>query len=145
MDRNSIILIVMSLISLIVVRGYMGLATWLVLSKKERKNYKASHSVLSRWFFWSTYRVVKDKYSKYEKRTIRYKTIMLIYRHITVILHCGLVFLVATGLLLPVFESFHTIFHRACLIYLITVLLSIVVLAGVNLYERLRYHKSRYK
>ena len=145
MQNNAIILVVVFSIILLVLRGYMGLTIRLVLSKKERKTYQSSHSFLSRWFFWSAHQVIKDKKDKYEKRIIRYKAIMRIYRLITTILHCELFFLCIAGLLLSPYRCFQTPFHFACWIYTITVVITFFVLAGIELYVNFRYHKNRFR
>ena len=145
MNNNVIILVAVFSIILLALRGYMGLTIRLALSKKERKNYQSSYSLLSRWFFWSAYRVIKDKKDKYEKRIIRYKAIMKIYRLITTMLHCGLFFLCIAGLLVSLHKCLQAPFRFACWIYTITVVITIFVLAGIELYENFRYHKNRFR
>lgn len=144
MAGNIIILIVFFSIILIVLRGYMGLTVRLALSKKERKKYKESSSLVNRWFFCSTHRVIKDKYDKYEKRTIRYTLIMVIYKYMTIALHCSLLALIMAGLLVYVSKTFCPLFEYACWICTGSDILSILVLSGVALYEGFRYHKNRY-
>ena len=90
MGENAIMLSFAFLCMLIILRAYMGLTVRIVLSKKERRKYQADYSWLNRWFFCSVHKIIKDKYSKYEKRTIRYTSIMKVYKAITIVLHIEL-------------------------------------------------------
>ena len=99
MDSNAVMLFGFFLITFLIIRGWMELSLLLPMSKKERKNYRASLSLLDRWFFLSAPNVIKDKKNKYEKRTIRYKTIATIYRCMIIILVCEMLVLIALGML----------------------------------------------
>lgn len=145
MNSNIIILIVVFAIILLVLRGYMGLTIRLVLNKKERKHYQTSYSLLSRWFFWSTHKVIKDIKNKYEKRTIRYKAIMMIYKHMTIILHFELFALLILCLLTYMNDDGVRIFNAGCWIYTISVACCFIVLAGCEFYSNRRYHRNRYR
>ena len=145
MQNNAIILVVVFSIILLVLRGYMGLTIRLVLSKKERKTYQSSHSFLSRWFFWSAHQVIKDKKDKYEKKIVRYKVIMRIYRLIVTILHCEWLFLCIAGLLSPLCRCFQPPFYFLCWLYTITLVITFFALAGIEFYVNFRYHKNRYR
>lgn len=145
MNGNSIILIVVFTIILLVLRGYMGLTIRLVLNKKERKNYQSSYAPLSRWFFWSTHKVVKDINNKYEKRTIRYKAIMKIYKQMNLILHIELFALLASCVFVYWFDNYDSLFRTACCVYTVSVACCILTLSSVELYANFRYHRSRYR
>lgn len=144
MTSNEIILIVAFTIILLVLRGYMGLSIRLVLNKKERKYYHSSYTPLSRWFFWSTHKVVKDIKNKYEKRTIRYKTIMMIYKQMNLILHIELLTLIALCVFVYIFD-YYRLFRMACCVYTVSVACCILTLTCVEFYTNFRYHRNRYK
>ena len=145
MNSNTIILIVVFTIILLVLRGYMGLTIRLVLNKKARKHYQSSYSPLSRWFFWSTHKMIKDIKNKYEKRTIRYKTIMMIYKHMTIILHFELFALLIFCVLVYVNDYCIWLFRTSCWAYTISVACCLLVIAGVEFYSNRRYHRNRYR
>ena len=143
MNSNTIILIVVFIIILLVIRGYMGLTIRLVLNKKERRQYRSSYSLLSRWFFWSTHEVIKDVKDKYEKRTIRYKTIMVIYKYLNIILHFALLALSVCYALACVNDYYKGPFTISCWVYTISVACSFLDLAGVEIYQNRRLHRNR--
>ena len=70
MKDNIIVTCLVFLCGLIILRAYMALTTYLAFSKKERKKYQADCTLVDRWFFLSAHKIMKNKYSKYEKRTI---------------------------------------------------------------------------
>lgn len=145
MNSNSIILTVVFTIILLALRGYMGLTIRLVLNKKERKHYQSSYSLLNRWFFWSTHKKIKDIKDKYEKRTIRYKTIMLLYKCMTIILHFELFALIILCVLTYMNDYYIRIFNTGCWIYTISITCCFVVLTGCEFYSNRRYHINRYR
>ena len=145
MDMNSIILIVVFTIILLLLRGYMGLTLRLILNKKKRKLYQVSYSPLSRWFFLFTYRVVDDIKDKFEKRTIRYKAIMMIYKYIMLILHAELFLLISLCVFIFACDFSFRPFNVGCWVYTCTVICCFLVLAGIELYTNRRYHQYRYR
>ena len=145
MDSNALMLCGFFLITFLIIRGWMELSLLLPMSKKERKNYRASLSLLDRWFFLSAPNVIKDKKNKYEKRTIRYKTIATIYRCMIIILVCEMLVLITLGMLCFVSEIFAVLYSWSCWIYIISAMLSFLVLTCVEFYTNIRYHKKRYR
>ena len=127
----------------VVLRMHMGIGLWLAMSKKERKAYKSTYSALNRYFFWSAYKAVKDKYSKYERRIIRYKKIAKIYRAMNIILHLELFLMITSQLLALTFESFKTISPNVGGVYVFSGLVFFVVLFFIEMYENWRHHKKR--
>ena len=131
-------------VGLLIVRGYMGLIVRLTLSKKERKKYKEETSFVNRWFFWSAHRFVKDRYSKPEKKVIKYSSVVCIYRVLNAILHILLISTIVV-VICNYYEilSDHIV-NYACWCYIIFLLSTLVLLAIVELASNQRYHKQRY-
>ena len=145
MNSNKIILIAVFTVILLVLRGYMGLTIHLVLGKRERKHYQSTYTPLNRWFFWHTHKVVKNIKDKYEKRTIRYKTIMVIYKQMNLILHIELLALVASCVFVYVCDYYDRFFNITCFVYTSSVACCILILTCIELYANLRYHRNRYR
>ena len=72
MESNQMILAAFSVGLLLVLRGYMSLGMREFQTKKEWKRYKEEVPAVERWFFWTAPRTIGDKYSKAEKKKIRY-------------------------------------------------------------------------
>ena len=145
MIEHPVLLIIISLASLLIIRGYMSLSFQLSMSKKERKNYKKSAGILNRWFFWSAPCFVKDQYSKFEKRTIRYTIIVPIYRAINIAHH---VLCLATLLTILVNRLTFLPLKYTEAVYFTYILFCLVVfciLAIIELVMNQRYHRNRYK
>ncbi len=145
MDSNAVMLSGVFLIIFLAIRGWMELSILLPMNKKERKNYRASLSLLDRWFFLSAPKVIKDQKNKYEKRTIRYKIIAMIYRYMVIILQCEMLVLIALGMFRFVSVISDILYSYSCWIYILSAMLSFFVLAGIELYTNFRYHKKRYR
>lgn len=143
MSSNTTVLIVVFIFILLVLRGYMGLTVRLILNKKERRQYRSSYSLLSRWFFWSTHEAIKDIKDKYEKRTIRYKSIMVIYKYLNIILHFELLALTVCYSLSCVNDYYKGSFTTSCWIYTISVACSFLILVCVEIYQNRRFHRDR--
>ena len=79
-------IIIFSLLLLLIIRFYIQLTVRSGLSKKQKNQYKTL-SWINRWFLWSAHLYVKDKFSKYEKKTIRYTLHTKIYRIVNLYLH----------------------------------------------------------
>lgn len=59
-------------------------------TKKNWKLYVANVSIVDRWFFWTAPKIMKDKYSKSEKKIIRYSSIAKAYQAINLAIHMAL-------------------------------------------------------
>lgn len=64
------IFLLFSIAALLALRGFMGAGVRSFLTKNERKKYHASTSRIDRWFFWSAPNLIRNRYSKSEKRKI---------------------------------------------------------------------------
>lgn len=142
---NSVMLVFAFFLILLIIRGYMGLTLRLILSKKERKCYQCQFSQLNRWFFGSVHKIIKDKYSKHERKTIRYSAIFGMYKVILSILHIELIAATICVFLSISFEYFQSILPYCCGLYIISAVLSFVILAMIEVFSHPRYHKNRYK
>ena len=141
---NNISICIVFLASLLVVRGYMGLIVRTTLSKNERKKYKDETSFVNRWFLWSTHRFVKDRYSKYEKRTIRHSSIVCVYRMLNAILHILLIITIVVAVCNYYNALPSRIFNYTCWCYIVFLLFSFTLLAIIELVSNRKYHKKRY-
>ena len=145
MNGQYLLLLLSSVVTLFVIRGFMSLALWECLSKKKRKNYHKELSFVNRWFFISAPGVVRNIYDKTERRVINYTGLFKVYRTINYIIHISL-------LIETVFVSVYyagliseKIVGKMCLIYFAICLISFVILATIELFIHRRYHRSRYK
>ena len=144
MGNNLIILAIFSIGTMLVLRGYMSMGIRLCQTKKERKFYAVNVSIVDRWFFWTAPKIVKDKYSKFEKKMIHYSSMAKVYRAINLVIHIAL----AVELVFIMCYSFgfgqeHFI-DRICIAYFAISFLSFVLLAVVEFKMNSRYHRSRY-
>ena len=145
MKDNIIVTCLVFLCGLIILRAYMALTTYLAFSKKERKKYQADCTLVDRWFFLSAHKIMKNKYSKYEKRTIPYASITKVYRTITITLHAEFALTLLFAALYFVFDSMYEAYTFFCTLYLISIILSIVVLVILEYICNRRYHINRYR
>ena len=143
--KSSIVPFFVFLLVLLIIRGHMGITLHLALSKKERKTYRFQLSLLDRWFFWSAPQIIKDKYSKRERKTIRYSAIFGTYRVILIVLNTELIAVIVLGFLSNASEYFKSIFSCCCGLFIISAMLSFVVMAAIEVSSNPRYHKKRYK
>lgn len=145
MNSEICVLVLVSLLILLAIRGYMALTVRLSLTKKMRKHYKSEYCLIDRWFFISIPYLVKSKYSKSEKRTIDYPLIMLIYRYLNIINH--LLFFAEFILLVLLFLKLMDSFYLYLLIkfFFIVYLVEFLALALVEFLENKKYHLNRYK
>ena len=70
---------------------FLRLSVRVLLSKKRYKNYKQNVSFLNRWFLWSAPQMVKDKFSKSERRVIHYTAVVKFYRFLDIFIHIAYV------------------------------------------------------
>ena len=146
METNSIINIVLFfLVSLLVIRIYMGLAVKLVFSKKELKNYQTNLSLVNRWFFWSTHQFIKDKYSKSEKKVIQHSQNVKAYKAIIVVLHVEFGLVLILSIVGALLNNLEKIFNYSCWVYIISLFLSFVVVSLIEIISNTRYHRNRYR
>ena len=145
MKQPVVIAFAFMLVELLGIRGYIAVAYYLIIRKKEKKRYKTETSKFDRWFMISAHKYVLNRYSKYEKRFIRYVTVVKCYRGIIIIAHL----LLAIMFLLCVLYHFEVIGHLVInsffILYSLVILISFVLLALINFYCQKRYHCSRYK
>lgn len=145
MGNNLIILAVFSIGTLLILRGYMSIGIRVCQTKKNWKLYIANVSMLDRWFFWTAPKIIKDKYSKFEKKMIRYSSIAKVYRAINLAIHIALtiefvfIFCYALGFA----EEY--LLDRICIAYFVTAFLLFVLLAVIAFKTNSRYHRSRYR
>lgn len=113
-------------------------------TKKDWKLYVANVPVIDRWFFWTAPKIMKDKYSKSEKKIIHYSSIVKAYQVINIVIHIALtielvfIFCYAFGFV----EEY--LFDRICIAYFVVAFLLFVILAIIELKTNSRYHRSRY-
>lgn len=145
MDGSTFVFMAVSILGLLAVRGYIGCVIRVSLSKKERKQYLASTSFLSRWFVWSTHKWCNDKVNGREKRKIRYVTIFKIYRVILVILHIELALVFISELLGIIEETLASLSDYCCGLFVISLLASFFFFAIIECMSNARIHRSRYR
>lgn len=78
--------------------AYVGIVSFTRYSNKRYKRFIATLSLWDRWFFLSVQRLVKDGYSKCERRFIRYTIVAKLYQIINYFIH--IVFVIEVFLLL---------------------------------------------
>lgn len=87
---------------------------------------------------------MKDKYSKSEKKIIRYSSIAKAYQAINLAIHMALaielVFISCYALRLV--EEY--LFNRVCIAYFVVAFLLFAILAMIELMTNSKYHRSRY-
>lgn len=144
MESNLIILVIFSIGILLILRGYMSAGIRACQTKKNWKLYVANVSIVDRWFFWTAPKIMKDKYSKSEKKIIRYSSIAKAYQAINLAIHMALaielVFISCYALRLV--EEY--LFNRVCIAYFVVAFLLFAILAMIELMTNSKYHRSRY-
>ena len=144
MENNLIILVIFSIGILLILRGYMSAGIRACQTKKNWKLYVANVSIVDRWFFWTAPKIMKDKYSKSEKKIIRYSSIAKAYQAINLAIHMALaielVFISCYALRLV--EEY--LFNRVCIAYFVVAFLLFAILAMIELMTNSKYHRSRY-
>lgn len=145
MDGSTFAIMAVSILGFLAVRGYIGCVIRVSLSKKERKQYLASTSLLSRWFVWSTHKWCNDKVNGREKRKIRYATVFKMYRVVFVILHIELALVFISELLGIIEETLTSLSDYCCGLYLISLLASFFFFAIIEYMLNARIHRRRYR
>lgn len=146
MNQDGLLLtIAFATLLLLILRGLMGIDIRLCLTKKERKDYIKNIGALDRWFFWSAPEILKDKYSRSEKKVIHHKQIAGIYKMVNVAIHLLLAFSLLCTLLYAV-----TIISIICLncvyiLYFTFGTIALLVIFAIELSTNRRYHCGRYK
>ena len=140
------LILLLSLCALLAVRALIALyLNYSVLSKSKRKKYKKETIFPDRWFFWSAPQRVKDVYSKYEGKVIPYQAVMRFFRALNIAMHTLLVLEVGAAII----YLFDLIPHRAmdiiCIIYMISFLGALGVIAGTFLITEPKHHHQRYR
>ena len=113
-------------------------------TKKDWKLYVANVPVIDRWFFWTAPKIMKDKYSKSEKKIIHYSSIVKAYQVINIVIHIALTIelVFVSCYALGLVEEY--LFNRVCIAYFVVAFLLFVILAIIELKTNSRYHRSRY-
>lgn len=57
------------------------------MTKRERKSYKSCEPVWSRYFYINIWKYTKDRYSKGEKKTIKYVSVSRLYFFVNLLCH----------------------------------------------------------
>ena len=144
MESNLIILVIFSIGILLILRGYMSAGIRACQTKKNWKLYVANVSIVDRWLIWTAPKIMKDKYSKSEKKIIRYSSIAKAYQAINLAIHIALtielVFISCYALRLV--EEY--LFNRVCIAYFVVAFLLFAILAMIELMTNSKYHRSRY-
>ena len=144
MESNLIILVIFSIGILLILRGYMSAGIRACQTKKNWKLYVANVSIVDRWFFWTAPKIMKDKYSKSEKKIIRYSSIAKAYQAINLAIHMALAIelVFAFCYALRLVEEY--LFNRVCIAYFVVAFLLFAILAMIELMTNSKYHRSRY-
>lgn len=144
MENNLIILTAFSIGILLILRGYMSVGIRTYQTKKDWKLYVANVPVIDRWFFWTAPKIMKDKYSKSEKKIIHYSSIVKAYQVINIVIHIALTIelVFVSCYALGLVEEY--LFNRVCIAYFVVAFLLFVILAIIELKTNSRYHRSRY-
>ncbi len=144
MESNLIILVIFSIGILLILRGYMSAGIRACQTRKDWKLYDANMPVIDRWFFWTVPKIMKDKYSKSDKKIICYSAIAKAYQVINLAIHIALtielVFISCYALRLV--EEY--LFNRVCIAYFVVAFLLFAILAMIELMTNSKYHRSRY-
>lgn len=144
MGNNLIILTVFSIITLLILRGYMSVGIRLFQTKNERKRYVSNVSKMDRWFFLTAPKVISDKYSRYEKRTIHYSSMAKTYRIVNCVNHATLVVELIFILSFSLGFVEESLLNIVCVTYFVMAYFSFGVLAVVEFKANKRFHRSRY-
>ena len=88
---------------------------------------------------------MKDKYSKYEKQTVQYPVIMAFYRFLNGVLHLLLAVELMAAVAFALDWLTKSVFNAVCQVYLLTCVLSLVLLAIMEFTINRKYHRLRYK
>lgn len=134
-----------SIAALLALRGFMGTGVRSFLTKNERKKYHANTSGIDRWFFCSVPNLIRNRYSKSEKRRISYASTLKAYRVINLAAHIGLT--VVLFFIVCYFAGYvgARVLNIVCIAYAIAILLMFVVLAVIEFGMNRRYHLARYR
>lgn len=134
-----------SIAALLALRGFMGAGVRSFLTKNERKKYHASTSRIDRWFFWSAPNLIRNRYSKSEKRKISYSSTLKAYRAINLAAHIGLTAVLFFTVCYFAGYVGERVLNTVCIAYAIIILLMFAVLAVIEFGTNQRYHLARYR
>ena len=138
------LLLLISFLLLVFFRWIMSLSIMLALSKKAWKNYKLTVNAFDRWFLWSAPKLVKEKYSKFEKRKIDYPTVITVYRTLIIVLHIAFSIFLLTYIFVMFSLIEQLLIHHAFIVYLVCAGICVLVHCVTDLYVNWRFHKTRY-
>ena len=136
-------LLLIALVLLICLRWLMSISVMLALSKKAWVNYKSTIKGFDRWFLWSVPSIVREKYSKYEKRRINYPVVVSMYRSINLFMHCCFLIL-AMVYVIDLFIIDFSMVQPVFMAYLVAAGICFLLYCASSLYVNWRFHKSRY-
>lgn len=145
MKSNQMILAAFSVGLLLVLRGYMSLGIREFQTKKKWKRYKEEVPAIDRWFFWTAPRAIGDRYSKAEKKVIRYSAAARVYRAVNFVLHIVLLVELTVIFCNALGFAGEAFLNGTCMLYFCMVFLTFVCLAVMEYAMNSRYHRSRYR
>lgn len=136
---------VFAAISLLILRMFMEIALKTYVSRKKYKYYKESTKFFDRWFFVSARYIVRDKYSKFERRIIRYTLSMKIIFVLNIILNgsFALEIIVLSATALGLIDG--QIADVSTTAFFIMILVLVWALGIIDYCENRRYHQMREK
>lgn len=142
---NLVTVVIFSIGVQLVLHNYMSISIRLCLSKNEWRCYIRNTGFLDRWFFWSAPQIIRNKYSKRERKMIRYSSMAKAYRMLNIAIH----FLGGIELVIVLsyhFEAIHkAIFEWWSIMYFIICFLLFVILSIIELIVNHQYHRSRHR
>lgn len=114
---------------------------------KQKTNENVMYLMFPRWiagFFLTAPKVISDKYSRYEKRTIHYSSMAKTYRIVNCVNHATLVVELIFILSFSLGFVEESLLNIVCVTYFVTAYFSFGVLAVVEFKANKRFHRSRY-
>ena len=142
-NKYYVILLFVSALLFIVCKAFMSLIIRGSFSKGQYKKYKRESGFWERYFIVSTQRYIKDRYSKSEKRVIKYTIMVKVLFYINILLHLAFVIHFFGVLIFGFIDINDVIVGYISLIYFLIILLVFWVYAIMNQYEQREYHRKR--
>lgn len=139
------ITIIISAVSLIVLRFFMAASIYLGLPKKKRKLYLSSYSLINRWFFLSTAAFILAQGKKQNRKGNLDIAKVRFYRFLNICEHLLLCIAIIGFLLCRLGIFPHEIENIWGTLYSLNVLICFIIFAIDELFSNLDYHRSRYQ
>jgi len=141
--QDTVPLFIFSTLCFIGVRAFLELTLWSLFPKKGYKKYKKNTTLINRYFLVSAKSMIKDRYSKSEKRIIRYSVIVNVLFYINIIINLAFL-MVISGFILFLFNMLNSkIIYLVFLFFLVFILLIFLIYAIIEAYVNYDYHKKR--